>query len=306
MIAKYNTNTHLGSVALEHPIMNAAGIRCRTIEEIKELLKCPISAIVIGSITLHQLSGNSGDVLYLDKEKGISINSLGIPNRGIDYYRENWPEIAQLAKENEKKIILSLYAQDVAYLWKLLNRAPKADITEINVGCSNILGSPLSASQHIQLTMESILENIKEDMLIGFKLPPITDWKHISQIAYTAFKYKKNVAYINCCNTYPYTYLPKAINASCQGRKTNLGGMGGSFLKPISLGQIQLFRQHLPSSVSLIGTGGIFTSEDVIDYINAGANAVQVGTAFAMYGHNVFGSILTQYIDSLERGEEKV
>jgi dihydroorotate dehydrogenase (fumarate) len=82
-----------------------------------------------------------------------------------------------------------------------------------------------------------------------------------------------------------------------------LAGVAGSALKPISLGQVQQFRTLLPESFDIIGVGGISTGRDVLDYLRAGADSVQVGTHYFQNGPRVFSEILQEFVDLVEAEE---
>ena len=80
-----------------------------------------------------------------------------------------------------------------------------------------------------------------------------------------------------------------------------MGGLSGAPLKNLSLTALRTLRSHLPSSIPLIGCGGIFTGADAIEYAKAGASLVQIYTGFGYDGAGACRRIKDQVIDSLEK-----
>lgn len=115
---------------------------------------------------------------------------------------------------------------------------------------------------------------------------------------------------ITVVNTLPNCFLfdlngHSAINPELS---SGLAGMSGRFMRGVGLGHIIQLRkmqtQHtLPERIKLIGVGGIWFGQDVIDYLKAGATAVQVGTAAFEYGRSKLADIYTQYLGYMELSE---
>ena len=74
----------------------------------------------------------------------------------------------------------------------------------------------------------------------------------------------------------------------------NMGGMAGRGVKDASLFTVRELRKLLPQDVRIIGCGGIFNGQDVIDYYNVGASGVQIGTAFWEYGGKIFSDVVQE------------
>jgi dihydroorotate dehydrogenase (fumarate) len=75
--------------------------------------------------------------------------------------------------------------------------------------------------------------------------------------------------------------------------------MSGPALKPISLGQVMQLREKLPDTVQIVGVGGITTPDDAMDYIRAGADAIQIGTAWLENGLGVFNAVADKFEQQL-------
>lgn len=80
-----------------------------------------------------------------------------------------------------------------------------------------------------------------------------------------------------------------------------MGGLSGAPLKPLTLRALRMLRAHLPSSVPLIGCGGIATGADALEYAQAGASAVQVYTAFGYAGVGACRRIKDELAEALAK-----
>ncbi|HEY4510168.1 MAG TPA: dihydroorotate dehydrogenase, partial [Candidatus Paceibacterota bacterium] len=134
--------TMVGDIKLEHPIMNGAGWGCKTLEEVETLARTPISAIVVGSITMNPSPGNEGNAYWAHPEGLYSLNSLGLPNQGWPYYGENLQMMRRIAHNAGKPLVVSIacfspeeYAQLAGFVAN-----ENVDVTELNLGCPNVWG----------------------------------------------------------------------------------------------------------------------------------------------------------------------
>ena len=100
---------------------------------------------------------------------------------------------------------------------------------------------------------------------------------------------------MTACNSYPSSAVTRGAQW-INGPSDILAGLAGRALKPISLGVVKQLRVLLPSRIDIIGVGGIYTANDVYDYLDAGAKAVQIASALTDEGTSVFEKILYQTI----------
>ena len=261
----------LGDTTLEHPIMNAAGVSCKTEDEITELAKAPVSALVSGSFTMEPRKLNTGETLYISDDYAYSINRLGVPNCGIDSV-----VASQFKNVAPKPLIISVIVdvEDCEYVIdKCMTFQP--DLIELNFSCPNAYSPDYDSMLAI---MNKVMCNGRYKKFLVKLGPynPIGYWP-------TLYDY---IAGIVVCNTMPYVYSNNVT-----------GGMGGKALKPISLGMIRMLQQVCDTpEVSIVGVGGVYTGQDVQDYLDIGASAVQIATAHAIWGTKVFDRVLTEWL----------
>ena len=289
--------TTLAGIELEHPLMNAAGT-CKTLEDVEKFARSPVSAIVLGSITHDARMGNEGQVYF--QGQPWSLNSLGMPNRGLDYYKEQLPAMVAAAHEAGKPLIVSVAGFNLmdyvklAYSVALLG----VDHVELNLGCPNVWDEGRQkriASFDASFIGELLAEINRWIGPAAVKLSPYSDPALLEEVS--AVIKSNDVSYVAASNTFP-----NAIVLNESGKSVidvGLAGMSGVAMKPVGLGQVKQLRQLLPDSVQLVGVGGITKGPDVWDYLQVGASAVQAATAYWNSNENpgVFGDILSDYVD---------
>ncbi|MDP2636991.1 MAG: dihydroorotate dehydrogenase [bacterium] len=292
--------TTLGSIELEHPIMNAAGPRCKTIEEVRILARTPVAAIVVGSITKEPRPGNQGDVYH--SGPNFSLNSLGLPNGGWTYYYEHLPEMVDIARQAGKILIVSIAGFSPEEYDELANKASQRGLLilrECNLGCPNVWsdGKQKRIASFDPLLVERILQAGWYDLV---KVSPFSDPTHLAEIASVISK--STALAVTVANTFPNAFALQEDGRSAISPQFSdgLAGMAGPALKAINMGQVLQWKKLLPKHIAVIGAGGIRTGQDVKDYLKAGASAVQIATAYADEGAGVFDRILMEYVALIE------
>jgi len=295
---KFETN--LAGIQLEHFIMNAAGT-CKTLEGeegVKRLIKSNTSAIMVGSFTLEERTGNSGNVY--DGRKGLfSLNSMGLPNPGADYYREHLPEMVKISHEKGKPLFVSVagFTPDEYAELSFLSLKGGADLIELNLSCPNAWQD--GQQKHIAcfdpLLVEEILrcveERVGQKAKIAVKLSPFSNPSKLNEVAQVIGR-SELVKVVVSMNTFPNAFTYNESGKPLITPGGGLSGLAGPAIKPIGLGQIKQLRASLPDRIDLVGVGGIVTAEDILDYLRVGAKAVQVATIFLDRGIEIFNEFL--------------
>jgi dihydroorotate dehydrogenase (fumarate) len=293
-------SVQLGDVRFEHPLMNGAGY-CKDEAHVKELIASASSAVVLGSITVEPRTGNHGDVYFTSRY--FALNSLGIPNRGATFFQDKIPSMAQEAHAAGKPLIVNIAGFSVDDYGRLATVAREggADLLEVNFGCPNIwsqTGEQKRIFSFDPKTMSEILEVLQtvweEEQSITVKLSPYSDPALLKEVAAIVANYQSVIA-ITTTNTFPNAF---AYNDAGRPAITlGLAGLSGPVMKAVGLGQVIQFRAVLPQHIAIIGVGGITSGKDMLDYLKAGATAVQLTTALINEGPNVFSRILSEYIE---------
>jgi dihydroorotate dehydrogenase (fumarate) len=132
---------------------------------------------------------------------------------------------------------------------------------------------------------------------LGVKLPPYIDSVQIERVAKVLLAHP--IAFINCINNLPLCLWVNVPEETASIKPNNgIGGLGGTYIKPLALGNISKFYKLTQGKIDIIGTGGVESGQDAFEMLLAGAKAVQVGTAFMKIGTSVFTKI-TQELTTL-------
>lgn len=280
--------TNFLDVELSNPIMNASGVHCMTIEELDELANSDAGAFVTKTATHDYREGNP-EPRYYDTALG-SINSMGLPNNGLDYYLDY---VIKRQKEGAKLQFLSVtgmsYEENISLL-KKIQESEYEGVTEFNLSCPNVPGKPQIAYD-FELT-EKLLSEVFTFFTkpLGVKLPPYFDIAHFDEMAKILNKFP--LTYVNSVNSVGNgLYIDIDKEQVVIKPKGGFGGLGGEYIKPTALANVRAFRERLNPSIKIIGTGGVINGRDVFEHILCGADLVQVGTTLHKEGVAAFSRL---------------
>lgn len=290
---------------LSPPLMNGGGC-CKTVEHVKELSRSLAGAILVGSITTEERSGNPGDVWWVGN--GAALNSLGMPNGGIRYLEDHLREMAEIAHgaENPKCLVVNVAGFSSAEYVQLARSAffCGADAVELNLGCPNVVKSDGSRKPIASFNLEvmedivsSVGENVDTEAAVWVKVSPYSDPELLKGAAAVLLRHPivKAVAAIN---TFPNAYGLSDTGRSVIG--VGFAGLSGKALKHIGLGQIKQWKDALQGKIGLIAVGGISTGRDIEEYRALGADAFQMTTELLKGGDldpRPFERVATEYLD---------
>lgn len=138
MQTKISLASHIGDYKFDNLLLNAAGVRCSTTDELEKTLDSMAGGCVTKSATPEERAGNESP-----RMKALplgSINSMGLPNHGIDYY-------LKFAEENQgqngKQVILSVAGLSIDQNIEMLKKVQESafdGLTELNLSCPNVAG----------------------------------------------------------------------------------------------------------------------------------------------------------------------
>jgi dihydroorotate dehydrogenase (fumarate) len=287
-----SVETFIQNIKLDSCLMNASGCHCTTKEELDDLQHSHVGAIVSKSSTLNPRDGNNPPRLFLNNYG--SINSMGIPNHGYQFY-------LQYGLTSNKPFIQSIYPFDLQELEIMLTQINQTvthlSIIEINISCPNV-----SNIINFEKYLEKINDLPTDKLILGLKMAPFYDLSSIKETAYLLKKYKHKIEFITCCNSLINGLI---INPDQETTvihpNTGLGGIGGIYIKPISLANVYNFHKYLQNDITIIGCGGIENGNDIFEYILCGASAVQVGTWLVRKGTKSFQTLETEFKEVMKQ-----
>ena len=220
--------------------------------------------------TLRQTEPKEPSLFSFNKRRGYTINREGLKNPGYDYYR---------MLKFKKPYIISI-AGTAADLREIFAKPTTADMYEINVSCPNV-ASP-GVGGNVFATLDDLGHLMLESPLpYGVKLAPYTTMAALCETAVklTTLFGRTKLEYIVCCNTFP---------GIVDGET---GGISGPALKPLALWNVYHFRSLLSPDIRIIGCGGVTDVKDAIEYREAGADGVQIGTDMVVNGQGIFSRL---------------
>jgi dihydroorotate dehydrogenase (NAD+) catalytic subunit len=199
------------------------------------------------------------------------LNAIGLQNEGIDHFiKEKMPYLSKIGAP----IIVSISGNNIDeffILTRRLNKIKNISGIELNISCPNIKSKGLVA-QDAKETYEVVkaVRKVTNKTIITKLSPNVTDIVEIAESAEAAGS--DAVSLVN-------TFLGMAIDID--SRKSKLGnitgGLSGPCIKPIAVRMVYEVSRNI--NIPVIGMGGIMNSDDAIEFMLAGASAVQVGTA---------------------------
>ena len=296
-----STQTQIAGFSFDNCLMNAAGVACMTIAELEEVKNSAAGSFVTKTATLEPRAGNP-EPRYRNVPLG-SINSMGLPNQGIDYYLDYLLDLQN--REPGRTFFLSLVGMSPAETHTILRQVQEsgfAGITELNLSCPNVPGKPQIAYDFD--TTEKILGEVFGyfSKPLGIKLPPYFDIVHFDQAA--AIFNRFPLKFVNCVNSIGNGLYVEDETVVIRP-KNGFGGIGGEYIKPTALANVHAFYQRLKPEIQIIGTGGVLTGRDAFEHILCGASMVQVGTTLHKEGMAAFARI-TEELQAImaEKGYE--
>ncbi|MGL4285584.1 MAG: dihydroorotate dehydrogenase [Phreatobacter sp.] len=274
----------LGGLRLANPVMPASGTFAEGLDKAVDFDR--LGAFVTKTITRELRTGNP--LPRVVERPGGLINSIGIPSKGVPYFLEHTlPYYARF----RSPLVVSISAptaEGFASLAAELTRPGIAAI-EANISCPNIEEDGKAFAMRAASTEEVVRQLRAATALpLWVKLTPNTgDLPEVARAAEAAGADALVVA---------NTILAMAIDIKTfkPSLGSVMGGLSGPAVKPIVLRQV--FQCAQAVDIPVIGCGGISTADDAVEYLLAGASAVQVGTATF-----VQPAAMTTIIDDLRR-----
>lgn len=298
-----STATKIGNFSFTNCLMNAAGVYCMTREELAEIEASAAGSFVTKTGTLEARPGNP-EPRYVDVPLG-SINSMGLPNNGFQYYLDYVTELQE--NPESKPHFLSLVGLSPEETHLILKKVQESDykgLVELNLSCPNVPGKPQIAYDFE--TTETILTEVFTYFTkpLGIKLPPYFDIVHFDQAA-TIFN-QFPLTFVNCVNSIGNGLLIDDETVLIKP-KNGFGGIGGDYIKPTALANVHAFYQRLKPEIQIIGTGGVKNGRDAFEHILCGASMVQIGTALQQEGPSIFDRVTEELKDIMtEKGYQTI
>lgn len=269
-------SVELGRIHLDNPVIMCSGTFGYG-EEYKQFYNTALlGAVTTKSYSLKSKEGNPPPRIC-ETPAGV-LNSIGLQNDGIDdFIKKHLPD----AEKMEIKLILSIFGNDIEEFselaYKVSDIKSKIIAVELNLSCPNVKKGGIAFSSvpgEVKKTVRSVVRILKIPVIA--KLSP----NQHNLIEAAAAAEKGGAEAISIINTVVgmavdiETFKPRLANVT--------GGLSGPAIKPIALAKVYALAKE--KILPVIGMGGIFSTEDALEFLIAGASAVGIGTAnFVQY-----------------------
>jgi dihydroorotate dehydrogenase (NAD+) catalytic subunit len=282
--------TKISSLKLKNPTVLASGLMDEDAGSMKRIVGCGAGAVVTKSIGLKPRKGYPNPTI-VELECGI-LNAMGLPSPGI---KEFGKEIRML-KSLKVPLIGSIFGSNSKEFVELGRKMQGygADALELNMSCPHAKGYGLEIGSD-SASVKEITSKVKSSVNIPVFVKLSSNVSDLKGIAKAAEK--SGADGIVAINTV------KAMKIDLELRKpvlaNKIGGYSGKAIKPIGVRCVYEIAETV--DIPIIGVGGVTTGEDALEYIMAGASAVQIGTGIYYRELDVFRKICREIENWIKR-----
>lgn len=264
-----NLRINIGDLSFKNPVLTASGT-CGYGPELEDFFDVSrLGGIVVKGTTLEPREGNAYPRMA-ETPSGM-LNAVGLQNKGIDYFEKNiYPDISRF----ETNIIVNVNGNtidDYVSLSERINSLEKIPAIELNISCPNvkrggmIFGTNLDSARDVTRAVRAVY---KKKLIVKLS-PNVTSIVDFARVVEE--EGADSVSLIN-------TLLGMAVDANrmSPSLSTVTGGLSGPAIKPVALRMVWQVAKAV--KIPVIGMGGIMNAIDAVEFLLAGASAVQVGT----------------------------
>lgn len=259
-------SVELGGLQLSNPVMPASG--CFGPELAPLLDSAGLGAVVTKTVFALERSGNPAHRLT-ETDSGM-LNSVGIPSPGAEGFRVG---LLRRYQQLGPPVVVSIGGLYIEEYWEIAEALDGEDVAafEVNVSCPNLEHGGItigSSADMIGEVVAGVRERVEQPLWVKLT-PTVVAIGEVARAAEAA-----GAAAITVCNSFPALAVDAFTRRSVLGKG---GGLTGPAVKPLAL---RLVRDAAAAvDIPVIGCGGITSAIDVVEFMIAGASAVQVGTA---------------------------
>lgn len=268
-------------LTFSNPTMLASGILGYSAATLQTIVDGGAGAIVTKSVGLKPRKGYSNPTV-VQADCGL-INAMGLPNPGIDEFVN---EIREAKASLKVPLIVSVYGYSEGEYVTVAKKAVDAgaDAVELNVSCPHVRETGSEIGQNPEI-LAKVVREVKSSVSkpVFVKLSP--NVTSITDIAEAAAKAGADA--LTAINTVKAMAIDTETTMPILSNKT--GGLSGSAIKPIALRCVYDIYERI--KMPIIGCGGVTSWRDAVEFLLAGASAVQIGTAIATEGTSVFKAV---------------
>ena len=263
-------SVNIGYLKLKNPVLTASGTFGYGEEYADFVDLNRLGGFIVKGTPLNHREGNPYPRM-VETPSGM-LNAVGLQNKGVDYFiNEIYPRI----KDVDSQVIVNVSGaciEDYVQVCEKLAPLEKIEAVEINISCPNVkqggmaFGTTCAGAESVT---KAIREAYGKTMIVKLS-PNVTDITEIARAVEAA-----GADAVSLTNT----FLGMAINVETQRPylSTITGGLSGACIRPIAVRMVWQVANAV--KIPVVGLGGIMNGRDAVEFMLAGATAVQVGTA---------------------------
>lgn len=265
-----NLKIQCAGLALRNPVMTASGTFGYGIEYEDFVPMNKLGGIVVKGTTLFAREGN--DYPRMAETPSGMLNCVGLQNKGVDYFtKEIYPKI----KDMDTNVIVNVSGSDpenYALCAAVVNDLDNIPAIELNISCPNVKDGGMAfgvTCQGAASVVKAVRKSYHKTLIVKLS-PNVTNISEIAQAVEA-----EGADCVSLINTLMGMSID--IEKRCSRLSIGTGGLSGPAVKPVAIRMVNQVARAV--KIPVIGLGGIMNAEDVIEFMMAGATAVEVGTA---------------------------
>ena len=260
----------LGKLVLSNPVVAASGTFGYGLEYTQFLDLNDLGGFSTKGLSLKPKVGNPVPRV-IETASGM-LNAIGLENIGLDAFLS---EKLPLLKMYKTRIIVNFFGETIQQYEEMalaLSKEERVDALEMNVSCPNVEegGLQFSSDPEILRQVVDAVRKVSDKFLIVKLSPNVTDITTLAKAAEDA-----GADALSVCNTFVGMKINLETGKPYLANRT--GGLSGPAIKPLALHMV--YETARVVKIPIIGIGGISNSDDAIEFLMAGAKALQIGTA---------------------------
>ena len=267
-MAKLNVN--IGALSLKNPVMTASGTFGYGIEFEDFIDLAGLGGIIVKGTTLKPREGN--DYPRMAETASGMLNCVGLQNKGVDYFCEHiYPQI----KDIDTNMIVNVSGsspEDYAECAARIDALEKIPAIELNISCPNVKDGGMAfgvTCAGASSVVKAVRQAYHKTLIVKLS-PNVTDIAEIARAVEA--EGADSVSLIN-------TLMGMAIDIERRKKVLSIGtgGLSGPAVKPVALRMVYQVAKAV--KIPVVGLGGISTAKNAIEFLMAGATAIEIGTA---------------------------
>ncbi len=282
----------LAGITLRGPFLLASGIWGESGESLAGAWRAGAGGVITKSIGAAPRLGYPNPTIEVYDQWGM-LNAMGLPNPGIDEY----PKEIEIARRAGATVIGSVFAGDETEFARLSERIEASGVQaiELNLSCPHAEGFGTEVGSEpadVERIVRAVVQRVHLPVIA--KITPNTP----DPAALAVAAERGGAAAISAINTLRALAVDVTLRRPVLAH--GLGGLSGPAIKPIGLACVWQIYEKV--RIPVIGVGGIRTGTDALEYVMAGARALEVGTAITFDGIGIFARLnqeLSERLDAL-------